>query len=132
MRVVSVVGARPQFVKLAVICRAFAAHSAVSHSIVHTGQHYDDAMSGAFFRDLGIPEPAVNLEVGSGTHAEQTAEIMRRLEPVLVSERPDWVLLYGDTNSTMAAALTAAKLHFRGSPMLKPACEVSTGECRKR
>jgi len=113
MRVVSVVGARPQFVKLAVICRAFAAHSAVSHSIVHTGQHYDDAMSGAFFRDLGIPEPAVNLEVGSGTHAEQTAEIMRRLEPVLVSERPDWVLLYGDTNSTMAAALTAAKLHFR-------------------
>lgn len=112
MRIVSVVGARPQFVKLAVICRALAPHDNVHHRIVHTGQHYDDAMSGSFFRDLAIPPPAYNLEVGSGSHAEQTAEMMRRLEPVLESERPDWVLLYGDTNSTVAGALTAAKLHL--------------------
>jgi UDP-GlcNAc3NAcA epimerase len=112
MRIVSIVGARPQFVKLAVICRALQRHASADHSIIHTGQHYDDAMSGAFFRDLSIPEPAVNLEVGSGSHGEQTGEIMRRLEPVLASARPDWVLLYGDTNSTAAAALTAAKMHF--------------------
>ena len=115
MRIVSVVGARPQFVKLAVICRALAIHTDVCHRVVHTGQHYDDAMSGSFFRDLSIPEPAFNLEVGSGTHGEQTAEMIRRLEPVLESENPDWVLLYGDTNSTVAGALTAAKLHLRSA-----------------
>src|SRR5687767_13607418 len=113
MRIVSVVGARPQFVKLAVISRALAINTDVCHRIVHTGQHYDDAMSGSFFRDLAIPEPAFNLEVGSGTHGEQTAEMMRRLEPILESENPDWVLLYGDTNSTVAGALTAAKLHLK-------------------
>ena len=115
MRIVSVVGARPQFVKLAVICRALAIHTDVCHRVVHTGQHYDDAMSGSFFRDLLIPEPAFNLEVGSGTHGEQTAEMIRRLEPVLELESPDWVLLYGDTNSTVAGALTAAKLHIRSA-----------------
>jgi UDP-GlcNAc3NAcA epimerase len=115
MRIVSVIGARPQFVKLAVVCRAIEEHPHVSHRIVHTGQHYDDAMSGAFFRELGIPEPSVNLGVGSGSHGEQTAEMIRRLEPVLLSEKPDWVLLYGDTNSTAAAALTAAKLHLRSA-----------------
>jgi UDP-GlcNAc3NAcA epimerase len=113
MRIVSVVGARPQFVKLAVICRALAAYSNVDHRIVHTGQHYDDAMSGSFFRDLAIPEPAYNLGVGSRSHAQQTAEMMRLMEPVLESERPEWVLLYGDTNSTVAGALTAAKLHLK-------------------
>lgn len=112
MRIVSVVGARPQFVKLAVICRALARYT-VEHCIVHTGQHYDDAMSGSFFRDLAIPEPAYNLDVGSGSHGGQTAEMMRRLEPVLAAERPDWVLLYGDTNSTAAGALTAAKMQMR-------------------
>ena len=113
MRIVSVVGARPQFVKLAVICRALATYTDVEHHIIHTGQHYDDAMSGSFFRDLAIPAPAYNLEVGSGSHGEQTAEMIRRMEPVLESENPEWVLLYGDTNSTVAGALTAAKLHFR-------------------
>jgi UDP-N-acetylglucosamine 2-epimerase len=113
MRMVSVVGARPQFVKLGPVCRAFQRFPSATHRIVHTGQHYDDAMSGAFFRDLGIPAPAVNLEVGSGSHASQTAEMMRRLETVLQAESPDWVLLYGDTNSTLAGALTAAKLHLR-------------------
>jgi UDP-N-acetylglucosamine 2-epimerase len=113
MRIVSIVGARPQFIKLAPISRSMAEFHGMEHRVIHTGQHYDDAMSGAFFRDLGIPEAAYNLGVGSGAHGEQTAEMMRRLEPVLESEHPDWVLLYGDTNSTVAGALTAAKLQLR-------------------
>jgi len=113
MRIVSIVGARPQFIKLAPISRSMAETKAVEHRVIHTGQHYDDAMSGSFFRDLGIPEADYNLGVGSGSHGEQTAEMIRRLEPVLESERPDWVLLYGDTNSTVAGALTAAKLQLR-------------------
>lgn len=112
MRVVSIVGARPQFVKLAVLSRVLALRPDVDHRIVHTGQHYDDAMSAAFFRDLGIARPDHNLDVRSASHAQQTAEMMCRLEPVLHSLQPDWVLLYGDTNSTAAGALTAAKLHF--------------------
>jgi UDP-GlcNAc3NAcA epimerase len=110
VRIASIVGARPQFVKLAVMDRVFAACSGVDHRIIHTGQHYDDSMSGSFFRDLAISEPAYNLEVGSGSHGEQTAHMIRSLEPLLIAERPDWVLLYGDTNSTVAGALTAAKI----------------------
>lgn len=113
MRIVSVVGARPQFIKLAPIYRAAARIEGLEHRVVHTGQHYDDAMSGTFFRELEIPEPSHNLAVGSGSHGQQTAEMIRRLEPVLEAERPDWVLLYGDTNSTMAGALVASKLKQR-------------------
>lgn len=113
MLVTSIVGARPQFVKLAVICRAVAQFPGIEHRIIHTGQHYDEAMSGSFFADLAIPEPDVNLNVGSGSHAQQTAEMMRGLETVLDGQRPDWTLLYGDTNSTVAGALTAAKLHLK-------------------
>ena len=109
MRLLHVVGARPNFPKLAPVHRAAAAIDA-EQIIVHTGQHYDDQLSGAFFRDLGIPQPDVNLLVGSETHALQTARIMERFEPLLLSRRPDWVLVYGDVNSTMAAALVAAKL----------------------
>jgi UDP-GlcNAc3NAcA epimerase len=108
MRVVTVVGARPQFVKAAPVSRAL---DGLHHEVlVHTGQHYDDAMSAAFFRDLEMPEPAVNLGVGSGSHAAQTAEMLRRLEPVFTAQAPDGILVYGDTNSTLAAAVAAAKL----------------------
>jgi UDP-GlcNAc3NAcA epimerase len=112
MRLVSIVGARPQFVKLAVICKALKRRADAAnwqHTIVHTGQHYDPALSAVFFDELSIPRPGFDLEVGSGSHGAQTAEMLKRLEPVLESEKPDWVLLYGDTNSTLAGALVAAK-----------------------
>jgi UDP-N-acetylglucosamine 2-epimerase len=111
--VVSIVGARPQFVKLAVICRALASRSpdeSWTHRIIHTGQHYDPELSSAFFDELQIPRPDYDLEVGSGPHGVQTGEMLKRLEPILASESPDWVLLYGDTNSTLAGAIATAKL----------------------
>jgi UDP-N-acetylglucosamine 2-epimerase (non-hydrolysing) len=110
--VISVVGARPQFVKLAPVARAFSA-SGVVHRIVHTGQHYDALMSDVHFRDLNIPTPDVSLGIGSGSQAKQTGAMMMALEEVFQDESPDWVLVYGDTNSTLAAALAAVKLHVR-------------------
>jgi len=112
MKLLHVVGARPNFPKLAPVHRA-AALAGLTQTVVHTGQHYDDAMSGAFFRDLGIPQPDVDLGVGSASHAVQTARIIERIEPVLERERPDWVVVYGDVNSTMAAAIVAVKLGLR-------------------
>jgi len=109
MRVLSIVGARPQFVKAAVVCRA-CSEAGTQHRIVHTGQHYDAGMSAVFFQELEIPLPDYDLKVGSGSHGEQTGEMMKRLEPVLEAERPDWVVLYGDTNSTLAGAVTASKM----------------------
>ncbi|MDH3456655.1 MAG: UDP-N-acetylglucosamine 2-epimerase (non-hydrolyzing) [Gemmatimonadota bacterium] len=110
MKVLSVVGARPNFMKLAPLARSLSKRGGVKHVIVHTGQHYDVEMSASFFCDLGIPEPDVNLEVGSGSHAQQTAQIMGRIETVLLEQRPDVILVYGDVNSTVAAALVASKL----------------------
>ncbi len=107
-----VVGARPNFPKLAPVHRAAKA-AGLRQTVVHTGQHYDEALSAGFFRDLDIPEPDVNLEVGSQSHAVQTARIMERIEPVLLAQRPDWVVVYGDVNSTLAAAVVAAKLDLR-------------------
>jgi UDP-N-acetylglucosamine 2-epimerase (non-hydrolysing) len=107
-----VVGARPNFPKLAPVYRAARAAS-LDQIIVHTGQHYDELLSAGFFRDLDIPAPDVNLTVGSDTHAAQTARIMERIEPVLERERPDWTVVYGDVNSTMAAAIVASKLGIR-------------------
>src|SRR4051812_32992842 len=108
MFIVSVVGARPQFVKAAVLSRALR----VRHEelLLHTGQHYDDVMSDVFFRELGLAAPDVNLGVGSGSHATQTARALEGIEGVLTSRRPDLVVVYGDTNSTLAGALAASKL----------------------
>lgn len=112
MKIATVVGARPQFVKASVVSNALSKISGVRELVIHTGQHYDPAMSQVFFAELGIPQPACNLGVGSGTHGVQTGQMLERIERVLIEERPDWVLVYGDTNSTMAGALAAAKLHI--------------------
>jgi UDP-N-acetylglucosamine 2-epimerase (non-hydrolysing) len=112
VKLLHVVGARPNFPKLAPVHRAGQA-AGLSQIVVHTGQHYDDALSDGFFRDLGIVPPDVNLAVGSETHAVQTARIMERIEPVLLETRPDWVVVYGDVNSTMAAAVVSSKLGIR-------------------
>jgi UDP-N-acetylglucosamine 2-epimerase (non-hydrolysing) len=112
MKILSVVGARPNFMKIAPLIREIRKHDDMQSCLVHTGQHYDVKMAGAFFDDLQIPQPDVCLEVGSGSHAFQTAEVMKRLEPILERERPDMVIVVGDVNSTMAAALTAVKLHI--------------------
>ncbi|HEX6919409.1 MAG TPA: UDP-N-acetylglucosamine 2-epimerase (non-hydrolyzing) [Actinomycetes bacterium] len=111
MKVLSVVGARPQFVKLAPVSEALAGRC--EHVIVHTGQHYDARMSDVFFADLRIPAPDVHLGVGSGSHGVQTGAMLGALDGVLDEHRPDWVLVYGDTNSTLAGTLSAVKMHLR-------------------
>ncbi len=125
IRLLSVVGARPNFMKIAPIVHELKLDElkldelknaelkkspAIEHCLVHSGQHYDELLSGNFFKDLGLPRPDVNLEAGSGSHAVQTAEIMKSLEPVLLDYKPQMVLVVGDVNSTIAAALTAVKL----------------------
>ncbi|MFH1954129.1 MAG: UDP-N-acetylglucosamine 2-epimerase (non-hydrolyzing) [Pseudomonadota bacterium] len=110
MKVLHVVGARPNFMKAAPVMAALAKRDSVSQLLVHTGQHYDANMSEVFFNQLGMPKPDINLKVGSGSHAVQTAQIMMRMEEVLGNENPDLVLVYGDVNSTVAAALVCAKL----------------------
>ncbi|MFP7753828.1 non-hydrolyzing UDP-N-acetylglucosamine 2-epimerase [Thermodesulfobacteriota bacterium B35] len=134
IKIMSIAGARPNFMKLASIVRAIESHNqrlnekapgkdetsagsrrTINHIIVHTGQHYDAKMSHSFFEDLGIPKPDINLEVGSGSHAEQTAEIMKRFEPVLLQEQPDVLLVVGDVNSTIACTLVASKVQYTES-----------------
>jgi UDP-N-acetylglucosamine 2-epimerase (non-hydrolysing) len=113
MHILHVVGARPNFMKAAPVLVALGRHSEVHQTLVHTGQHYDANMSDVFFQQLGMPAPDVNLEVGTGSHAQQTSQIMARFEPVIADRNPDLVLVYGDVNSTMAAALVCSKLRVR-------------------
>lgn len=114
LKILNIVGARPNFMKMAPIIAAISRRpSEASQILVHTGQHYDETMSASFFRDLEIPPPDINLEIGSGTHAEQTALLMLAFEPVLTEQKPDWLVVVGDVNSTLACALTAAKLGIR-------------------
>ncbi|MBZ5695462.1 MAG: UDP-N-acetylglucosamine 2-epimerase (non-hydrolyzing) [Acidobacteriia bacterium] len=110
MKIANIVGARPNLVKIAPLLRAMREHPEIQPLLVHTGQHYDEKLSDIFFRQMAIPEPDVNLEVGSGSQAFQTAEILKRIEPVLLEHRPDLLLVVGDVNSTIAASLAAAKL----------------------
>ncbi len=110
IRLLSVVGARPNFMKIAPIVEELKKYPAIEHCLVHSGQHYDELLSGNFFADLGLSKPDVNLEAGSGSHAVQTAEIMKGIEPILLDYKPQMVLVVGDVNSTIAAALTAVKL----------------------
>ena len=111
-RIVTILGARPQFVKAAALSRVFSQRNDIKEILVHTGQHYDNNMSEIFFQEMEIPKPAYNLGVNGGTHAVMTASMMTGVEAVLIAEEPDYVLVYGDTNSTLAAALTASKLHI--------------------
>ena len=111
MRVISVVGARPQFVKLAAVAKGMK-DTAIEHVIVDTGQHYDSNLSAVFFDDLQIPKPDVNLGIGSGSHGVQTGAMLAALDEVFTKYSPDCVIVYGDTNSTLAAAVSAVKLHF--------------------
>jgi UDP-GlcNAc3NAcA epimerase len=112
MKIVSIIGARPQFIKAATVSRFIRTGMGINEIILHTGQHYDRNMSEIFFRELDIPEPFYNLEVGSGSHAFQTGEMVKGIEDILLKEKPAWTLIYGDTNSTLAGALAAVKLHI--------------------
>jgi UDP-N-acetylglucosamine 2-epimerase (non-hydrolysing) len=110
MKILHVVGARPNFMKIAPVMREMSQHHPIQQMLVHTGQHYDEEMSDIFFRELGLPQPDVNLGVGSGSHAQQTARIMSAFEPVLLEYQPDLLVVVGDVNSTLACSLTASKL----------------------
>jgi len=112
LKVLSIVGARPQFIKAAVVSQAILENDRMQEVILHTGQHYDQAMSQIFFDQLGIPKPKYDLQVGSGAHGHTTGQMLSGIERVILEERPDWVLVYGDTNSTLAGALAASKLHI--------------------
>src|SRR5262245_4371919 len=112
MKIANIVGARPQFVKAAVVSRALRAVPGVDEVILHTGQHYDDNMSQCFFDELQMPAPKYHLSIGSGPHGMQTGRMLERIERALSEITPDWVLVYGDTNTTLAGALAAAKMRL--------------------
>lgn len=112
LKVLTIVGARPQFVKAAAVTRAIANAKGISEVLVHTGQHFDASMSDVFFQELEIPDPHHQLSIHGGNHGDMTGRMLAALEPVMMTEGPDWVLVYGDTNSTLAGALVAAKLHI--------------------
>lgn len=113
VKIVTIVGARPQFIKAAVVSRAIAASDKITEVIIHTGQHFDPGMSDIFFNELQIPTPAYNLAIGGGTHGQNTGRMIEAIESILIKEKPDWVVVYGDTDSTLAGALAAKKLHIK-------------------
>ncbi|TXH71873.1 MAG: UDP-N-acetylglucosamine 2-epimerase (non-hydrolyzing) [Thiothrix sp.] len=112
MKILTVLGARPQFIKAAAVSNTFAQYHTIKEILLHTGQHYDNNMSDVFFEELGIPKPAYNLGIGGGLHGAMTGAQLAGIEEILLKETPDWVLVYGDTNSTLAGALAATKLHI--------------------
>src|SRR5579862_3796384 len=114
IKILTVIGARPQIIKSAALSRAIHTHfkDKIKEVIVHTGQHYDANMSEVFFKEMGIPAPDYNLNVGSGSHGKQTAAMLEKIEDVLVKEKPHCLVVYGDTNSTLAAAIAAVKIHI--------------------
>jgi UDP-N-acetylglucosamine 2-epimerase len=111
LKIATIVGARPQFIKIAAVSRRLRRDA--EEVLIHTGQHYDNNLSNIFFEELDIPQPKFNLGIGSGSHGHQTGQMMAKIEEVLIDEKPDWVLVYGDTNSTLAGALAAVKLHIK-------------------
>ncbi|MCX7959519.1 MAG: UDP-N-acetylglucosamine 2-epimerase, partial [Deltaproteobacteria bacterium] len=111
-RIVSIVGARPQFIKLAPIFKEFVSYKDVEHLVLHTGQHYDFLMSDVFFRNFGLPKPDINLGIGSASHHKQTGRMIEKIGDALEKVRPDMAIIYGDTNTTLAGALAAAKLRI--------------------
>lgn len=121
MKILTIVGARPQFIKAAVVSRCIRNSSSIKEEIIHTGQHYDYGMSQIFFDEMDIPVPTVNLHVGSGSHGVSTAEMLKGIEAEIIARKPDCVLVYGDTNSTLAGALAASKLHI-------PVAHIEAGE----
>lgn len=113
MKVITIVGARPQFVKAAVVSRAFSKSNVVQEVIIHTGQHFDTNMSDIFFEEMDIPKPTFNLNINGLSHGSMTGQMLEGIEKIIIDEQPDWVLVYGDTNSTIAGALAAKKLHVK-------------------
>ncbi|MEB3193325.1 MAG: UDP-N-acetylglucosamine 2-epimerase (non-hydrolyzing) [Snowella sp.] len=112
MKITTIVGARPQFIKAAAVSRILRAEPNITEILIHTGQHYDPNLSDIFFKELEIPQPDYHLGIGSGNHGQQTGRMLEAIETVLITEKPDWVLVYGDTNSTLAGALAAVKIHI--------------------
>jgi UDP-N-acetylglucosamine 2-epimerase len=112
MKIATIIGARPQFIKAAPVSRAIAEHKRLTEIIIHTGQHFDADMSDVFFKELNIPKPDYNLGINSANHGAMTGRMLEKIEEILIKEKPDWVLVYGDTNSTLAGALAAVKLHI--------------------
>ena len=112
MKIITVIGARPQFIKAAPVSRAIAEHNNLTEVIIHTGQHFDANMSDVFLKELNIPKPDYNLGINSASHGAMTGRMLEKIEEVLIKENPDCVLVYGDTNSTLAGALAAVKLHI--------------------
>src|SRR5205085_10607134 len=110
IKICNIVGARPNLVKIAPLMREMRRHPSIQPVLVHTGQHYDENLSDVFFRQMGIPAPDFNLEVGSGSHAWQTAEILKRIEPLVIEQKPDLGLVFGDVTSTIATTLASVKL----------------------